>query len=576
MATISALPLRTLASLLLLLTCYEAVTPASAVQMDESHVQVLLEVGQSLPFLAWTAPVLRNACDTLSSGINACDVDGFVTELYLEGTASGIAPPALSALTTLQSLTLAYVVNGTLPSTWSSLTQLEILEIAATVQSRVTGALPEAWSGMSRLKSLRVRFVDPVAKPVPLIGSAPPSWLGNLETLVINNAYWPKYSLPSSIGTSRTLVTFNIVGSVFKGTFPTGLLSNPVLYALEINVDQITSEFGSGSIMPSDLGAMTSLRSLRLVGCRHSGSLPTVYPPNLDSLYISYMTSLSGTIPPAIANHPTLTQIFLAGLFGLTGSLPTPSNPLTSNIYNYGVTDIPLTGTVPSSILGLKADIYLNNLDKLSGPFPTVDPSVAVNCRITKLVVSFSSLKNTPFPVSVLENCADLKEASFMMVGVIGQLHDFTAAPSLNKLLIYANPMGGTLPVIKFAQQASIAITYCQMTGVVDASYFNTTAFSSRIFTGNKLDLCSNNASIIDTGFVAASETVCDLSGQTPRECGCAEIWPDLCFTTRAMATDCATLPPDATTNPPIAAASSFVSSMALLVLILAAAASLL
>ena len=386
----------------------------------------------------------------------------------------------------------------------------------------------------------------------------------------ITCANWPNAALPASIGTSTTLKNLRLWRCVFKGDFPSGFITNAHIETIDIGFDS-PSAFGSGFTFPSDISGMTNLTDLSLSGCSFKGSLPTAYPPKLDSLILSYMSQLTGTFPQSIVDHPTLTTFFVGGLmYGVSGPLPGPSNPLTSPLASYRVSGLGVTGTIPSSILGLSAYISLSDLPKISGPFPTV--TNASSCRT--ITVSISKVNLASLPTGLLENCVSLKEASLTNSGFTGPLPDFTAARRLESLTLDSNAFGGTLPIIKFAAtQAKFSCNNCSLTGVVDPFYLNATAFSNRNFAQNMLDLCSNNASILETGFVNKSSN-CDLVGQTPRECGCPDIWPATCFYSRPMAPDCDNLPPDSLqpispVKPPTAAAPTFIPSIALIATLL-------
>ena len=124
MISFPALPLRALALLLVVLACYVALTPVSAVQIDESQVQAMVQAGQQTGF-GWTVEALRNACTTRYAGVYSCNETGFVTSIVLNGATITVAPPAFSGLVALKTITITYFLNGTLPSSWSSLTQLE-------------------------------------------------------------------------------------------------------------------------------------------------------------------------------------------------------------------------------------------------------------------------------------------------------------------------------------------------------------------------------------------------------------------------------------------------------------------
>ena len=292
------------------------------------------------------------------------------------------------------------------------------------------------------------------------------------------------------------------------------------------------SDFGTENDLPSDFSGMTSLTFLAIYGSSFTGSLPTVYPQTLKSLTLSSMLFITGTIPQVIVDLPALTDFGLSSLPSITGPLPRPSNASASKLTQYQVVDMAVTGTIPSSILGLKANINLQSLPHLTGPFPTLAATSDSGCRLSTIYLNDVSLTGTPFPTGLAENCATLQQLTFLKCGLTGQIDDFTAAPSFGGIRLENNPLRGTIPIITFAQKASLTMSACNLTDVVPTAYLNSTAFSSIAFNGNKLDLCSNGAAVRATGFVNSTDESCNLFGQTPSECGCPNVWPARCFST--------------------------------------------
>ena len=521
--------------------------------MDAGQVQAMLEAAQQIGITDWTAENLGEACDTGLAGVQ-CNSTGFITRLYMYPSLIGPAPDAFSALVALRTMTLNYNVNGTLPSSWSTLTQLESIVVGDYISSKqyLTGAIPESWSSMTSLASLQILFTNPQNPSTPLIASAPPSWLGNLESVTLANAYWPTSALPASIEDSTTLKTLSFTNCVFEGDFPISLLNNTLITSLSLGVAGI-SDFGSGSTLPSDFSGMTSLTGLSISGGSFTGSLPTIYPPTLTSLRFSTMSLLTGDIPQVIIDLPALTTMSLMSMPGITGPLPGPSNASASKLTQYFVNDMAFTGTIPSSILGLNAQLLFNNLPYITGPFPTISAESGDDCRVPLINFRNVSLAGTPFPIELVENCATLRQLTFFRCGLTGQIPDFTATPSFSGIELDNNPLGGTIPIITFAQKANVIMSSCNLTGVIPTFYLNSTAFSGIEFDGNKLDLCSNSAAVQATGFANNTEENCNLSGQTPSECGCPDIWPSRCFST-PMPGEC--LPPTAAPVPTLAPVS--------------------
>ena len=393
MISFPALPLRALALLLVILACYVALTPVSAVQTDDGQVQAMMQASQQSGF-GWAAEFLRNACTTGYAGVQSCNETGFVTSIVLKGAITAGPPPAFSGLVALRSLKLTYTLNGTLPSSWSSLTQLETL-VLGDYDGRLTGALPASWSAMTELKTFEVWFVDPYRQPVTPIASTPPSWLGNLESVSVSLAYWPNSVLPASIGTSTTLKNLKLFRCNFKGAFPSGLITNTHLETLDFAFD-FPTPFGTGFTFPSDVSGMTNLTKLAISGGSFTGSLPAAYPPKLALLALSRIPTLTGTIPQAIVDHPTLTSFTLGDLMtGISGPLRFPSNPTTSLLTTYTMSDMSVTGTIPSSVLGLSLlPIFPSSLDpSLLSTRPLLIAAAPKSCT---LAISTSRTPNCP------------------------------------------------------------------------------------------------------------------------------------------------------------------------------------
>ena len=526
------LPLRATALALLFLAVCLAIAPTSAVVMDETQVQALLEVAQDLPVLSWTAAGLRAACDDNSAApeIQSCNATGFPLSVrFSDGT--GPAPAALSSLVALQKIWLDYGIKGSLPSAWSSLTNLEALD--AYGGPEFVGGLPESWSAMTSLKALNVYYPNPALdSQVKQVASVLPSWISNVQGVEIGYAYWPSSSLPASIGTSTSLLRLRLIGCTFQGGMPAGLLNNTVINAF--TVDSVGTEFGKGSVFPSDLSGMTSLEEWRISNAGFTGSIPTSFPATLKNFYMGYMPLIQGTVPQNLMNLPSLESFSVSALPKITGPIPTPTDISTSSLRDVAFTAMPgLTGTIPSSLFGISRRLTLTNLTGVVGPFP----NIAQDCKITNLEVD--SLKmNGPVPLGVLQNCPSLAQALLTDNGFTGQIANFNAGPLLEVFRL-VDPLGGTIPTIKFQVPVLLLDFHgCELQGTVPTYLLNTTNFEQINLSNNKLDLCSNSQAVLATGF-ASTTPRCALEFQTPTECGCANVWPARCFRDRPMAADC-------------------------------------
>ena len=535
-----ALPLRTIALTLLILAACLAIAPTSAVVMDETQVQALLEVAQDLPELGWNATGLRAACDDNSviPQIRFCNATGFPQSIDLTDV-SGPAPAAFSYLAALQYLRLSYNINGTLPSAWSSLSNLESLTVYGGF--KFAGGLPESWSAMTNLRELGVFFPDPYNNPeVKQIASAPPSWLANLQRVEISHAYWPSSSLPASIGTSTSLTSLRLDSCDFKGDFPAGLLSNTVIQTLAVNA--LGTNFGAGIVFPSDLSGMTSLAIFGVSKAGFTGSIPASFPPTLTDFYMGYMPLIEGSVPQSLMDLPSLERITFLAMPKLKGAIAAPTNTAASSLRDVMYAETPgFSGTIPSSLFRINGNLVLTSLPGVVGPFP----NITEDCRISFLdAFNLPGLKNEPLPIGVLENCPSL--TSVTMFGNdfrAGQIANFTAGESLEYLMLL-DSFGGTIPTIKFQlPMRYLSLRGCNFQGTVPTYLLNTINFQYIDFSDNKLDLCANSEEVMETGFVNSTDSGCVLSNQRPLECGCPNVWPERCFLDRPMAPVCTIVP---------------------------------
>ena len=78
-----------------------------------------------------------------------------VAKYFTVDQLTGTLPSSWSALTQLQRLNLSFNnLNGTLPGSWSNLIKLQLLVLTGNL---LTGALPESWGNLTQLQYLDLR-----------------------------------------------------------------------------------------------------------------------------------------------------------------------------------------------------------------------------------------------------------------------------------------------------------------------------------------------------------------------------------------------------------------------------------
>jgi hypothetical protein len=211
---------------------------------------------------------------------------------------------------------LAYnAFTGTLPASWSALSQLTHLDI---LDVKVTGHLPSSWSAMSSLQGLFLRgsalvvglnALDISSNPVSAInGSLPASWgsLHNLKYLYISDHLTLTGSLPAQWST----------------------LNNVSIMIIQAPAPYFTSSLAGN--LPPAWSSLRSLRELNVVNNHLTGTLPPEYSTlGKDGLALFVSgNKLTGTIPIAYDMTGVLVSGFPYGqLFPPPPAPPAPPSP---------------------------------------------------------------------------------------------------------------------------------------------------------------------------------------------------------------------------------------------------------
>ena len=243
-------------------------------------------------------------------------------------------------------------------------------------------------------------------------------------------------ALPSSLGNLTNLQTLRLDRNALSGALPSSLDALTNLQWLDLGQNQL-----SGSI-PSELGALTNLQSLDLSFNQLSGSIPSSLGDltNLQSLVLR-SNQLSGSIPSSLG---VLTNLQWLGLYGnqLSGSIPSWLGTLT-NLQLLELSFNQLSGSIPSGLGALTnlQWLYLYG-NQLSGSIPS---ELGALTNLQELALSDNQLSGSiPRSLGALTNLQSLALHGNQLSGALpSSLVNLT---NLQELLLSGNQLSGALP----------------------------------------------------------------------------------------------------------------------------------
>lgn len=548
-----------LSAVFAVLLALSLLSTASAVDMDAGQVEACLEIASAIPSLstrstgAWTEANLLRACDnaTVVAGILACNSSGFVSSIAFTNAinyANAVLPEAVSRLTALYSFTISGSISGTLPSSWSSLSSLGNLRFESTA---LTGAIPETWSTLTNLTV----FVADFHSNNTQTPTTPPSWFGTrLTALTVIDANFNAF--PAGLASSPTMKYLSLINVVCSGcAMPAELATMPAISILQITNNWASAPIDFGgptSSLPSDF-SQSSLSSLYLTGLTLGGQLPSKFNTStFNTLSAHNLPNIEGPIPQGLIDNPVARVISMSRIPKLSGDVPAPTSPASTKWSSIEISECGLDGTINPMIVNIPtlSTFSLIGLTKLTGTIPEPIGNSTYPCNIEQIYIDNNIGLHGSVPSAYFTKCGQLGGISFNNDSLTGTLPAALAnilSPTFYSLSISDNPTSGTIPNIAFpsdlrAGLASIAFSNAGLTGNIPLSLASTTEYTRFQFDGNSLNLCANAAqSLQNTLRTLVASSRCNLSGQTPSECGCPDSWPERCFTDNMPAT----CPPD-------------------------------
>ncbi|KAK9286827.1 hypothetical protein L1049_015232 [Liquidambar formosana] len=194
--------------------------------------------------------------------------------------------------------------------------------------------------------------------------STPPTWVGSDPC---GNG-WDGIKCTKSRVTAITLPSMGL----------TGQLSGDIEGLSELQSLDLSYNKGLTGSLPSQIGSLTNLSNLILVGCSFSGLIPDMFGSLKQLTYLSLNSNrFIGKIPPSIGNLSNLYWLDLAEN-QLTGTIPV-SNKVAPGLdmlvharhFHFGKNQ--LSGTIPSQLFSSNMSLIhvLFEMNRLNGSIPS-------------------------------------------------------------------------------------------------------------------------------------------------------------------------------------------------------------
>ncbi|XP_057249528.1 leucine-rich repeat receptor protein kinase HPCA1 [Beta vulgaris subsp. vulgaris] len=251
-------------------------------------------------------------------------------------------------------------------------------------------------------------------------------------------------SLPGDIGQLSRLTNLILLGCSLSGRIPDSIGLLQQLVSLSLNSNRF-----SGPV-PASIGNLTNLFWLDLTDNRLTGSIPVSSgdTPGLDLLVNTRhfhfgMNQLSGTIPPSLFSSDLNVIHVIFDNNNLTGNIPSTLG-LVTTLEALRLDRNSLDGDLPANLNNLTNvhELVLSN-NNLSGPLPDLT-------SMSNLI--YVDLSNNSFAATeVPEWFSTLQALTTLMMertGLVGQIPaEFFGIPQLQTVLLQHNRLNGTLDI---------------------------------------------------------------------------------------------------------------------------------
>ncbi len=265
--------------------------------------------------------------------------------------------------------------------------------------------------------------------------------------------------MPAELGNLTSLTRLNLIGNQLSGTIPEELGSLTNLWYLNLSENRFSGE------ITAELGGLSSLRELYLYENQLTGMIPAQLGSlaNLEYLDLA-RNQLNGTIPAQLGSLANLEYLDL-GWNQLTGPVPSDLGRLT----NLGVLSLGtnrLSGTIPTQLGSPTNLTHLSlNHNQLSGQIPE-ELGNLTNLQALDLSINQLS-EQIPADLGDLTNLNDLSLNSNRLSGEIpeelGNLTNLESVYLSNNQLIGCIPR--SLKRVTNNDLAGLGLHFCDMFG---------------------------------------------------------------------------------------------------------------
>ncbi|KAL0889467.1 hypothetical protein Bca101_013450 [Brassica carinata] len=231
-------------------------------------------------------------------------------------------------------------IQGTLPPYFGKLSELMVLELFS---NKISGSIPDL-SGLKHLQTLNLLDNRFDSTPKNLF-----SGMKSLQEVYLDNNPFPFWEIPETVKEASSLKTLSLVNCKVTGSIPDYFSYDnfPGLVSLKLSLNLLYGE------LPESLGRSS-----------------------LQQLYLDRQKNLSGSIS-VLQNMTSLVEVDLQGNV-FSGPIPDLSGLQSLKLFN--VRQNQLTGVIPPSFTGLKSLTVVNlSNNYFQGPTPLFEKSVAVD-----------------------------------------------------------------------------------------------------------------------------------------------------------------------------------------------------
>ncbi|GAB4847413.1 hypothetical protein Ancab_039819 [Ancistrocladus abbreviatus] len=294
---------------------------------------------------------------------------------------------------------------------------------------------------------------------------------------------WDGISCSNSHVTSIQFASMDLVGQL-----TTDIVLLSALQILDLSYNQ-----GLTGNLPHNIGELTQLKSLILVGCGFSGSIPYSVGSLRQLVFLSLNSnSFTGNIPASVGNLSNLYWLDLSDN-QLTGSIPvsngtTPGLDMLVHTKHFHLGENRLSGTIPLDLFSSGMSLFHVLLDnnKLTGGIPSTLGLVR-----SLEVVRFDRNLLTGVAPSNLNNLTNLITLLLSNNKLTGSIPNLTGMSSLSYVDMSNNTFNTSVVPLWFSTLQSLETLMMEKTGLqgpIPATLFSFPQLQTVILKNNNLN----------------------------------------------------------------------------------------